>query len=308
MPDPAMIDILVAGGGIAGLTAGLTAARLGRATLVLSGEMLGGQLASIGHIDGWPGTPQGIAGYELCPQIQEQAAEAGAEFLPDNLAALAWDNGAWTVTTESGERLSARAVILAMGAALRPLGIPGEARLRGHGVSQCADCDGPLLRGRAAVVVGGGDSALQEALALAEFAASVTILHRDTACTAQHAYRAAAAAHPRITQIFGVEAAEILGNDGVTGIRLTNGDEIPASGVFAYIGLAPNSAALNALALPNATGHIPTDATLRTALPRLFAAGALREGWAGRAVLAAAEGAQAAISAHKALSDPAPSA
>ena len=170
-------DIVVAGGGIAGMTAGMVGAQLGRRTLVLTGDLMGGQLLSIEKVEGFPGHPEGIPGYDLCPMAQEQAGAAGAEFAPTMLQSLQRQGNAWRLTTGEGE-FSARAMILATGSSLKELGVPGEARLRGKGVSHCATCDGPLLRNRVAAVVGGGDSAMQEALTLAQFAQRVVLLNR----------------------------------------------------------------------------------------------------------------------------------
>ncbi len=158
-------DIVVAGGGIAGMTAGMAAAQLGRRTLVLTGDVIGGQLLSIEKVEGIPGHPDGIPGYDLCPMAQEQAAAAGAEFTPAVLQSLQQQGETWRLVTSESE-FSARAVIIATGSSLKELGIPGEARLHGKGVSHCATCDGPLLRNRVAAVVGGGDLAMQEALDL----------------------------------------------------------------------------------------------------------------------------------------------
>src|SRR5262245_56262264 len=158
-------DILIAGGGIAGLSAALASARAGRRTRVLTGPALGGQLISIERIDGYPGFPDGIPGYELCPMTQEQAVAAGAEFSSAAATHLAAHEDGWTVTSAEGA-VRAGAVVIATGTVSRELGIPGESRLRGKGVSHCASCDGPLLRSKTAGVVGGGDSALQEALTL----------------------------------------------------------------------------------------------------------------------------------------------
>ena len=165
-------DIVVVGGGIAGLAAGLTAARLGRSTLVLTGTTLGGHLITIERIDGYPGFPDGVPGYDLCPIAQEQAMAAGAEFAMTNVTGLERAGDAWRIATEE-EGVVARSVILATGTRLRDLDVQGEANLRGHGVSQCASCDAPLLRNRPVVVAGGGDSALQEALTLAMHCSSV---------------------------------------------------------------------------------------------------------------------------------------
>ncbi len=142
---------------------------------------------SIERIDGFPGFPDGIPGYDLCPIIQEQAVAAGAEFAATGATALHADDGRWRVTTGQGD-VWARAIVVATGTTLKTLGIPGEEPLRGKGVSHCASCDAPLLRNRIVGVVGGGDSALQEALTLAQHASRVVILHRGTAFSAQAAY------------------------------------------------------------------------------------------------------------------------
>src|SRR6185436_8736244 len=142
-------DLVIVGGGVAGLTAGLTSARAGRTTRVLTGASLGGHLLSIERIDGYPGFPDGVPGYDLCPIAHEQAAAAGAEFDAALVKSLAAGDGRWQVMTAAGD-LSARSVILATGTTYRKLGIPGEERLRGKGVSHCASCDAPLMRGRVA--------------------------------------------------------------------------------------------------------------------------------------------------------------
>jgi len=163
-------DLVVIGGGVAGLTAGLTSARLGWNTKVLTGVALGGNLVSIERIDGYPGFPDGIPGYDLGPIIQEQAVGAGAEFAATEASALHAGEGHWRVTTGEGD-LQARTVVIATGTTLKTLGIPGEEQFHGKGVSHCASCDAPLLRNRVVGVVGGGDSALQEALTLAQHVA-----------------------------------------------------------------------------------------------------------------------------------------
>jgi thioredoxin reductase (NADPH) len=193
-------DILVVGGGIAGLSAALTAARLGRRTLVLTGDVLGGQLLNIEKIDGYPGFPDGVPGYDLCPMAQEQAAAAGAEFAMAGATRLERSSDAWLVGTPS-ESYDARSVILATGTRLRDLGVPGESTLRGKGVSQCASCDAPLLRNRPVIVAGGGDSALQEALTLAEHCSAVTLVHHNPELDAQSAYLQLVEGHPKITSV-----------------------------------------------------------------------------------------------------------
>ena len=295
-------DILIVGSGIAGLTAALTAVRVGRSTMVLTGATLGGQLLSINKIDGYPGFPDGVPGYDLCPIAQEQATAAGAVLKMTDLVDLEYGDGTWRGRLGDGSAIEAYAVIVATGARLKKLGVPGEEQLFGKGVSHCASCDAPLLKGRTVVVVGGGDSALQEALTLAEQVTRVVVVHRGTAPTAQKAYRDAVAAQSRIELRGESTVAEILGDASATGARLADGMEIAAAGVFVYVGLEPNGALAPASVRDN-VGAILTDASMRTTLPGLAAAGAARAGWPGRAAAAAGEGAAAAIAIDRWLCD-----
>jgi thioredoxin reductase (NADPH) len=300
-------DIVVAGAGIAGLTAGLSAARLGSRALVLTGGVPGGLLLSIDRIDGVPGFPSGVPGYELCPLVQEQATAAGAEFSMAELEAFGTGGACLQVVTSEGE-IEAKAVILATGARFRELGVPGEERLRGRGVSHCASCDAPLLRERIAAVVGGGDSALQEALTLAESVAAVIVLQREDELSAQETYCRAAFEHPRIEIRTGTLVEEILGDENVAGIRTRTAatdvvEDVKADAVFAYVGLTPNTSFANGALELDEEGRIPTDASMRSTAPGVFAAGIVRRGAAGRAAGSAGDGATAAIAAHSYLTD-----
>ena len=288
-------DILVAGAGIAGLTAGLTAARLGRSVQVLTGGVLGGNLLSIEKIEGFPGFADGVAGYELCPITQGQAAEAGAGFAMTEVAELEADGARWNVT-DRNETYSAGAVIIATGASIKELDVPGEEALRGRGVSHCASCDAPLLKDKLVAVIGGGDSAAQEALTLAEAASSVTIYCRDEALSAKVVYQARIEAHAAIDVRYGTEIDKILGDDVVTGIS-AGGADIECAGVFIYIGLTPNTGFLSGLLELAADGRVPVDEDLRSIAPGLFAAGCVRSGSAGQAASSAGDGAAAAIAA-----------
>jgi len=298
-------DLIIAGGGIAGLTSGLGAARAGLKTLVMTGDVLGGHLLSIERIEGYPGFPEGVPGYDLCPMAQEQASAAGAKIEAVTLTDLQAHNGSWRLAT-SGGAYSARAVVLATGTTLKELGVEGEARLRGHGVSHCATCDAPLLRNKVVGVVGGGDSALQEALTLAEFASRVVIFHRGKALSAQAAYRERATKHPKIEIRFNTVVEEVLGDSTVTGVRTRDAAsdvkaDVELSGLFAYVGLQPNTAVANGLLDLDASGRIATDAWMRTKQPGILAAGTVRSGSAGRAVSAAGDGTTAAIAAEQYL-------
>jgi thioredoxin reductase (NADPH) len=300
-------DVVIAGGGVAGLTAGLTLARAGRKTHVLTGPALGGQLISIERIDGYPGFPDGVPGFDLCPIIQEQAVAAGAEFSANEASGLRADGERWRVTTDQRDLL-ARAVVIATGTTLKTLGIPGEEQLRGKGVSHCASCDAPLLRGRIVGVVGGGDSALQEALTLAQHVARVIILHRGTTFSAQAAYVQRVLENPKIEVRFGTIVEEAVGNGGLTGVRtrsVSDGktDRVELAGLFVYVGLAPATTWLDGVLSLDASGRITVDGDLRTSVRGLFAAGTVRSGSAGRAASAAGDGAAAALSVDRYLKD-----
>ncbi len=291
-------DVVVAGGGIAGLTAALTAARLGHRTLVLAGDVLGGNLLSIEKIEGYPGFPHGVAGYELCPMAQEMAAEAGAEF--EMLPLLRVEEGLRLGTAEGD--IAARALIVATGASPRQLDVPGAERFVGKGVSHCASCDGPLLRGAVVAVVGGGDSAMQEALTLVAHASKVVLLCRGPALAGQASYRSRVLAEPKIEVRFCAEVEEITGDAAVTGVRLRGESRmLDAAAVFTYIGLAANSAFLEPFVKLDSSGRIPTDASMATQAQGIFAAGLVRAGSAGRAVASAGEGAVAAAAADRFL-------
>jgi thioredoxin reductase (NADPH) len=301
------VEIIIVGAGIAGLSAALTAARLGRSTLVLTGDVLGGHLLNIEKIDGYPGFADGIAGYDLCPIAQEQAMAAGAEFALASATGIEHTDDHWLLNT-AGETYRARSIILATGTELLTLDVPGESLLRGKGVSQCASCDAPLLRDQTAVVAGGGDSALQEALVLAEHCAEVFIVHHGEEYLAQSAYIHAAKQNPKIKAKPNSEITAILGQDAVAGVRIADkagGEsvELGCAAVFGFIGLKANTAFIDAAAILDGAGAILTDSNMRTALPGVLAAGTVRADNAGRAAAAAGDGATAALSAHAFLAD-----
>ena len=299
------VDVLVVGGGLAALTAGLFAARHGLATLVLEPRVPGGQLVNVDKVEDYPGFPDGIPGYDLGPIVQEQAAGAGAEFRLAEVLGVAPADGGWLVKASDGE-ITARALIVASGARPRALGVPGEARLSGRGVSHCASCDGPLFRGRPVAVVGGGDSALQEALTVAPFASEVALIHRRDAFRAQRVYVDRVAATPTIRPRLNATVEEIVGGESVAGLRIRDGasgalDEVEVAGVFVYVGTEPNTGFLREVVELDRDGRVPTDLWMRAAAPGLFAAGDVRRDFPGQAVNAAGDGATAAIAAHRYL-------
>jgi thioredoxin reductase (NADPH) len=300
-------DIAVVGGGLAGLTSALFAARSGRATVAFTGGGLGGQLLNIGRIEDYPGFPEGVAGFDLCPGAEEQAVAAGASFRDDAVEAIERSNGSWLVSA-GGEQLEAGAVIVATGRRFRRLEVDGEERLAGKGVSTCATCDGPLMRGKTVAVIGGGDSALQEALELADHVERVIVVHRGDELDGQEAYRARVVEHASIEVLYATVVERIVGEQQVEGIavRGQNGGEpgeLELGAVFVYVGLEPEAELVaDALALGD-DGGVPTDSAMRTELQGLFAAGSVRSLAEVQAATAAGEGAIAARAADRYLRD-----
>jgi len=290
------------GSGVAGLTAGLFGARNGRSTVVLTDGVIGGQLLSVGNIEDFPGFPEGVPGYDLGPRIQEQAENAGAEFRTSAAQDLEPAGDRWLVPTSEGE-LRAPAVIVATGSRFRKLGVPGEEGLRGKGVSNCATCDAPLMRGKTVGVVGGGDSALLEALELAQHVGKVIIFHRGGAFTAQHTYQQRVLMHPAIEVRYWTVVEEIVGESSVEAVKVRETragvvTQIELAGVFVYVGMEPQTAFLRGRLPLDESGRIATDGSLRTKLAGVFAAGDARSGSEPQAAVAAGEGARAALAAH----------
>jgi thioredoxin reductase (NADPH) len=302
------IDVVIVGAGVAGLTAAMVAGRHGVKVAVVDRIGVGGQISTAERIENFPGFPQGIAGHELGPLLHEQAEAAGAEFMLDTIESLAPEGGRFLV--RGADTLRARAVIVAAGSAPRSLGIPGEESFLGKGVSHCASCDGPFFKGQEVVVVGGGDSALDEALVLAAHAARVTVVHRGASLRAQQSAVARASADPKIAPkiaiLLDTVVEEIIGGDAVTGVRLRDQKSgearlQPVKGVFVHVGLEPNTTFLQGLVTLDGTGHIETDALMRTSRPGLFAAGDIRKGSVALIAAVAGDGATAAVAAVRYL-------
>jgi thioredoxin reductase (NADPH) len=299
------VDLIVIGAGVAGLTAAMFAGRYGLKTIVVEQLGAGGQIINAERIDNFPGFPDGLAGHELGPLLHQQAEAAAAEFVLDTVERLE-ATGVERIVHGASEHLRARAVIIAAGSALRPLGVPGEQKFLGKGVSHCATCDGAFFAGREVGVIGGGDSALDEALVLAEHAARVKIFHRGAELDAQRVLRDRVAANDKIEIVLQTVVEEIVGESAVTGVRLRAVDTgrtraEAVDGVFVYVGLEPNTAFLQGvLALDNA-GHIETDINMRTSLAGVFAAGDIRAHSVAQLAAAAGDGATAAISAFRYL-------
>jgi thioredoxin reductase (NADPH) len=298
-------DLVVIGAGAAGLTAATFAARYGLKVAVVERIAAGGQIVNADSIDNFPGFPHGIAGHELGPLLHEQAEAAGAAFALDTVEAVELA-GAYSIVRGAADAWRAAALIIAAGSAPRPLGIPGEMRFLGRGVSHCASCDGPLFAGQEVGVVGGGDSALDGALVLVRHAARVTVFHRGASFGAQQALLDKAAAMPKIELCLKTAVEEILGGDTVSGVRLrasgTGASRVQnVRGVFVCIGLEPNTAFVRGTLALDATGHIETDISMRTSAEGIFAAGDIRSGSVAQLAAAAGDGATAAIAAVRYL-------
>lgn len=283
------LDILIVGAGVAGLEAARVAASGGAKVLVVERMGPGGQVSTVDRITNFPGHDE-IGGFELGPILQDAADEAGAEFALSEVAALAPVAGGWRAAVD-GRPLDARCVILACGSERRALRVPGESAFTGRGVSHCASCDGGFFRGETVVVVGGGDSALDEALVLAPIVGSVVVVLRGTAFRATQGQEAALRAQANITVLRETEVIEVQGHEGgMTGVVLRDRDgtrTLPARGLFVYVGLAPRTALAEGLAERDRNGRLIVSGGMETTAPGLFAAGDIRQG--SRALLAEAQ-------------------
>jgi thioredoxin reductase (NADPH) len=296
-------DLLIVGGGLAGLTAAMYGARYGLHTGLVEHMVAGGQVINVEKIENFPGFPQGIAGFDLGPIVQEQAEAAGAEFIMDTAVGVSLDGDRKLLRCEQAE-LGARSVIIAAGSALRALGIPGETEFVGKGVSHCASCDAPFFVGKDVCVVGGGDSALDEAAVLAAQVGRVTVIHRGSSFSAQQAAIERLKSFSNVETTFNTEVVEILGSDTVSTVRLrSNGSarEHEVAGVFIFVGLEPNTAFVRDVVDLDPSGHIVVDPHLQTSVKGVFAAGDIRQHSARQLVAAAGDGASAAVFAAQYL-------
>jgi thioredoxin reductase (NADPH) len=301
---PTVHDVIVIGSGPAGYTAAVYAARAQLKPLVFEGIQFGGALMTTTEVENYPGFRDGITGPELMDQMREQALRFGADLRMEDVDAVSLDGDVKSVTV-GDETYHARAVILAMGAAARHLGVPGEEKLLGTGVSTCATCDGFFFKDQDIAVVGGGDSAMEEATFLTRFARSVTLIHRREEFRASRIMLERAKDNDKITFMTNTQVLEVEGDNRVTGVRLRNsvtGEEstLPVTGVFVAIGHDPRSELVRGQVELDSDGYVLVrDNTTATSIEGVFAAGDLVDHTYRQAITAAGTGCSASIDAER---------
>ena len=296
-------QLIIVGGGPAGLTAGLYGARAGLKVLLIEKEVIGGQIANADWVDNYPGFPKGISGFELVQLIQQQAMNHGLETMSGEVTGLTSRYGNNMVITTEGDFI-AQAVIIAGGLQFRKLEVPGESEFMGRGVSYCATCDGPLFRDKTVAVIGGGDTAVIDALSLSKFASLVKVVHRRNQLRAGKVLQRKAQADPKIEFIWDSVVTEVKGEKKVTDLVLKNTQNgtislLAVDGVFVAIGLIPNTEYLRGVLPLDEWGYIITTELMETTVPGIFAAGDIRHNSVKQAIAAAGDGAVAALSAEK---------
>lgn len=300
------VSLAVIGGGPAGLTAGLYAGRGGLRTVIIEKLAPGGLVANTERIDNYPGFPEGISGFDLAQKMKAQAERFGAEIVSGEVRSISPEPKSFSVSLDSGGGLRAKALIIATGAFPKTLGVPGERELLGKGVSYCAVCDGAFFRNQQVVVVGGGDSAVQEAVYLAGLCSKVTVVHRRSSLRAAESLQKLAFRNDRISFAWNRTVAAVDGGGQVTGVRVMDKETgayevIPAAGVFIYVGYRPNSAVVGSLVKLDEAGYIVTDDNMATSVPGIFAAGDVRRKLVRQIAGAVGDAATAAVAAQQYL-------
>ena len=303
-------DVLIIGGAPAGLTAAIYAGRAACKALLLIGPTPGGQVATTNLVENFPGFPEGINGAELAQRMQNQAERFGAQIVMDTVTAVDFSASPFTVQTHS-ETYRGRTAIIATGAVPRRLGVPGEKKFFGRGVSTCATCDAFFYKDKRVVVIGGGDSAIDEGLFLTKFAREVIVVHRRDQLRATRIYQERAFANPRMRFVWDAVVEEVLGDKTVTGVRVRNvktGETsvIEADGMFVYVGTIPGTKLFAGQIELDERGYIVTDGHQRTSVSGVFAAGDVQSPDFRQIVVAAGSGAIAAIEADRYLAEQSP--
>ena len=296
-------EIVIIGGGPAGLTAGLYTSRDRLNSLLIERGLPGGQIVDAQWVENYPGFPEGISGFELGQLMQQQATSYGLETVTAEATGIELQQEQKVVNTTKGNFI-AKAVIIASGSERYKLGIPGEKEFSGKGVSYCATCDATFFREKPVAIVGGGDTAITEALHLAKFASRVTVIHRRHQLRASPILQEKALAEPKIEFLWDTVVEEIVGKDSVKRLKLhqvVTGEKptLEIAGIFISIGLKPNTDYLKGILPLDATGHISTNEKMETEIAGILAAGDIRRHSARQAITAAGDGATAAIYAEK---------
>jgi thioredoxin reductase (NADPH) len=297
-------EVIIIGGGPAGLTAGLYTSRAGLKSLLIERGIFGGQIVNARQVDNYPGFPQGISGFELASLMHEQAIKYGLETINATVTAIK-PEGKYSIITADG-KFEAEAVIIAAGSEYRRLEVPGEAELLGRGVSYCATCDGFLFRDLDVAVVGGGDTAITDALELSEHASKVYIVHRRDRLRAGQILEKKASERTKLEPVWNTVVEEIIGDNKVSGLKVRHvktGEitKLEVAGVFVAIGFEPNSRCFAGVVKLDESGLIKTDESMATSAPGLFAVGDIRKNSPRQVAGAVGDGATAALSAFKYL-------
>jgi len=295
-------EVIIVGGGPAGLTAGLYSSRAGLNSLLIERGVIGGQIVNTTMVENYPGFPQGISGAELGALMHQQAVKYGVEVVAAEVTGIS-PKQPYSISTTEGD-FKAKAVIIAAGSEYRKLGAPGEERLTGHGVSYCATCDGFFFRDKEVAVVGGGDTAITDALELTRHVNKVYIIHRRDQLRAGQILQQRAFGEPKLEFVWSTVVEEILGDKLLSGLKLRNVETgksyiLELAGVFVAIGLTPNSQSFQNIVDLDDTGYIVTDEIMTTSAPGIFAAGDIRKNSPRQIGVAVGDGITAAISAFK---------
>ncbi|MBI4727866.1 thioredoxin-disulfide reductase [candidate division TA06 bacterium] len=304
MSDTKNYDITILGAGPAGLTAGLYTGRGGLKTAIIEKMMPGGLVANTERIDNYPGFPEGISGYELAQRMEQQAKKFGAEVISAQAESVVPENKYLLIKLSDGRTIKSRALIIATGALPKTLGVPGEKELLGKGVSYCAVCDGAFFKNQPVAVLGGGDSAVQEAVYLAGLASKVTVIHRRNVLRAADSIQKVAFANNKIDFAWNKDILAIEGASQVTGVKIMDKQTlkegmIPVSGAFIYVGYQPSSDLVRRLVKTDEQGYIITDDRMATSLPGIFACGDVRQKLVRQVSSAVGDAAAAAIAAQQ---------
>lgn len=296
-------DVIIIGGGPAGLTAGLYTSRAGLKTFLLETYVPSGQAVVTDRIENYPGFPEGINGFELIDRFKRQAQQFGLEIEMSKVSEIRKAKEGWNVATE-GKEYTTLAVIIATGAKPKELGIPGEKELLGKGVSYCATCDGALFKDKDIVVIGGGDTAIEEALFLTKFAKKLTIIHRRNRLRAAKVLQERVLASEKIEIIWDSTATEILGDERAGGIKVKNiktqeKSTIQCDGIFIFVGLVPNTGFLRKLVKLDKDGYIVANPNMETSKKGIFACGDCTKKLLRQVVTACGDGATAAFSSQQ---------